>query len=191
MKKIFLLILFFQIFPYLIFIILILHGNMDRNKFYKKILDNFDNIKFIDPKIKSKTNYLYFMAEHFYFDEPKSIGTGILIGFNVYSNLGIILILFFLYYLLYYKCNKCFIDLIIFVLCFLGLCWYNFLGRELKNYVKLYKGELIFEDDNLNKEFLSLIHYHSFPKILGILIEYSSLINIILLCLFTFKYKNK
>ena len=188
MKKIFLLILFFQLFPYIIYTILLLHGNIDRYKLYHKICHNFDNTKFIDPKIKSKGDYLLFMAEHFYFEESRSISLLMRIGFNVYLNFGIILILFLLYCLSHYNCNKCF-EFIIFVLCFLGLCLSTFFGRDLYSYVKLYKGGLIFEDDNLNKEFLSLVHYYSFPKILGILIEYSSLIDIILLCLFKYKYK--
>ena len=109
----------------------------------------------------------------------------------MHATFGIIFLLCLLYCLLYYNFIKCYIFFILFVSCFLGLCLCNFLGRELKNYIKLYKGRLIFEDANLNKEFLDLIHYHSLPKILGILIEYSSYINIFLLSLFLFKYKNK
>ena len=153
---------------------------MDIYKFYVKIYDNFDNIKFIDTEIKSKGDYIIFMAEHFYFTESKNIGRAMIIGFNLYATFGIIFLLCLLYCLLYYNFIKCYIFFILFVSCFLGLCLCNFLGRELKNYIKLYKGRLIFEDANLNKEFLDLIHYHSLPKILGILIEYSSFINIFL-----------
>ena len=190
MKKILLLIIFFQIFPYLISIILLLHGNMDTYKFYNKIIDNFDNIKFVDTKIKSKGDYIHFMAKNFDFEESRNMSRGMAIGFNLYANFGIIFLLCLLYCLLYYKCIKGFIAFILYFLCFLGLCLCNFLGRELKNYIKLYKGRLIFEDANLNKEFLALIHYHSLPKILGILIEYSSFVNILLFVLFLFKYKN-
>ena len=40
---------------------------MDRYKFYVKIIDNFDNIKFIDTEIKSKGDYIIFMAENFFY----------------------------------------------------------------------------------------------------------------------------
>ena len=189
MKKIFLLILFFHIFPYFL-VIRKLFGYSNARKFYHKIINNFDDIKFIEPMIYSKDTYYFFMEEYFNFSETKAIGEGILLFFNLVSTFISIFVLCILFCIISYEFKKYFLEKIFTFLYFGGLCSGVFFGRELKNYIKIYKG-LIFEDSDLNKEFLALINFHRLYKILGIMIECSSFINFFILCIFLFKYKNK
>ena len=103
-----------------------------------------------------------------------------------------LLLFFILYCLLSNKFTKCYIHIVVFTLYILGDFIYHFLGRELDNYVKIYKGEKdIFDDDILNKEFHSLISYHNVSKFFGIMIEYSSFINIIIISLIIIKYNKQ
>ena len=192
MKLLFVLLFLSQIFPFLISPILYLNREMDRQKFYIKIIDNFSDIKLKNAPFKTLSEYRFFMSEYFFFDESKSIGEGICIFFNMISGFILLLLSFILYCLLSNKFTKFYIHLVVFSLYILGDCIYNIFGRYLNNYVKIYKGKNdIFEEDILNKEFHSLISFHSVSKYFGIMVEYSSYVNLIIISLIIFKYNKK
>ena len=192
MKQLFFLLFLSQIFPFLISSILFSNRKMDTRDFYIKIIDNFNDIKLKNAPFKTKNEYLFFMAEQFFFEESKNFRLGLSISFNIISGFILLLLYFILYFLLSNKFTKCYIHIVVLTLYILWDFIYHFLCRELDNYVKIYKGEKdIFDDDILNKEFHSLISYHNVPKFFGIMIEYSSFINIIIISLIIIKYNKQ
>ena len=192
MKSLFSLLFFSQIYPFFISLILFSIRKIDKHKFYYLVCDNFDDIKLKNAPFKTLDEYRFFMADYFCFEESKNTGLGIIISFNIICGFTLLLLSFILYCLLSNKLTKYYIHLLVFLLYFLIDFIYYFLGRELDNYVKIYKDKKdIFEDDVLNKEFQSLISFHSVSKYFGIMIEYSSFINIIIICLIIFKYNKQ
>ena len=77
MKQLFFLLFLSQIFPFLISSILFLNRKMDTRDFYIKIIDNFNDIKLKNAPFKTKSEYLFFMAEQFFFEESKSFSLGL------------------------------------------------------------------------------------------------------------------
>ena len=192
MKSLFSLLFFSQIYPFFISYILFTITKIDTYKFYYLVCDNFDDIKLKNAPFKTLDEYRFFMADYFCFEESENTGLGIGISFNIICGFTLLLLSFILYCLLSNKLTKYYIHLLVFLLYFLIDFIYYFLGRELDNYVKIYKDKKdIFEDDVLNKEFQSLISFHSVSKYFGIMIEYSSFINIIIICLIIFKYNKQ
>ena len=189
MKLLFYLLFLSDIFPFFISLILFSIRKIGGRKFYLLIQDNFGVIKLKNAPFKTLREYSKFMEDYFCFGESKSISLGIGISFNIICEFILLLFSFILYFLLSNNITKYYIHLVVFLLYFLIDFIYYFLGRELDNYVKIYKDKKdIFEDDVLNKEFQSLISFHSVSKYFGIMIEYSSFINIIIICLIIFKY---
>ena len=192
MKSLFSLLFFSQIYPFFISYILFSIRKIDTYKFYYLVCDNFDDIKLKNAPFKTLDEYRFFMADYFCFKESENTGLGIIISFNIICGFTLLLLSFILYCLLSNKLTKYYIHLLVFLLYFLIDFIYYFLGREMDNYVKIYKDKKdIFEDDVLNKEFQSLISFHSVSKYFGIMIEYSSFINIIIICLIIFKYNKQ
>ena len=192
MKLLFYLLFLSDIFPFFISLILFSIRKIDKNKFYLLIQDNFGVIKLKNAPFKTLREYSNFMEDYFCFGESKSISLGIGISFNIICEFILLLFSFILYFLLSNNITKYYIHLVVFLLYFLIDFIYYFLGRELDNYVKIYKDKKdIFEDNVLNKEFQSLISFHSVAKYYGKMVQYSSFINIIISCLILYKYNKQ